>query len=80
MEIILYSLPVCPKCDEVKVIFKENKIEYKEKNLEDEDVFSELLLDCVTLTEAPIIRIDGMYSYCSEEVVQGVVDGFHSST
>jgi glutaredoxin len=61
MEITIFTLPVCPNCEELKQELKTRNIIFKERNLEDSNVYTDLLLDCVTLTEAPIIKIDEQY-------------------
>jgi glutaredoxin len=52
---------VCPNCEELKSILDKNGILYDTKDLEDDDVKIELLMDCVTLIDAPIIKIDDKY-------------------
>jgi glutaredoxin len=59
--ILVYSLPVCPNCDELKHLFELKNINYKSLDLEDPDVYAELLLDGVTLVEAPIVKINDQY-------------------
>jgi glutaredoxin len=59
--IIIYTLPICPNCEELKLKFQNNNIEFVTKNLEDDEVRIELLMDSVTLVEAPIVDINGIY-------------------
>lgn len=59
--IMLFTLPVCPNCDMVKNKLNEYKINYDVKDIENEDTKFMLLLDQVTLTEAPIMWINGHY-------------------
>ena len=61
MEITVFTLPVCPNCDNLKEKLTKNGIQFCTKDLEDDDVRMNLLLDSVTLVEAPIVCIDGKY-------------------
>ena len=60
-QITVYTLPVCPNCEVLKRTLFENNIPFKTKDLEDEDVALELLMNSVTLVEAPIVEIDNVY-------------------
>lgn len=59
--IIVYTLPVCPNCDELKDKLIKNNINFTVKDLEEDDNRIELLMDCVTLVEAPIVKIENDY-------------------
>jgi glutaredoxin len=59
--IIVYTLPICPNCDVFKSTLTNNDVKYITKDLEDDETRMELLMDCVTLVEAPIIKIDNQY-------------------
>lgn len=59
--ITIYTLPVCPNCEDLKEKLDSHGIEYITMDLEDEDVRMNLLLDSVTLVEAPIVKIDDRY-------------------
>jgi len=59
--IIIYTLPICPNCDDLKNLLKSKDIKYITRDLEDDDVRMELLMKSVTLVEAPIVDIDGEY-------------------
>jgi len=61
MEIVVYTLPICPNCDKFKQSLNDHAIPYTTRDLEDDDVRMELLMESVTLVEAPIICIDGTY-------------------
>ena len=60
-EIIVYMLPVCPNCEEIKGKMRNAGIEFQTRDLEEWDNYSDLLLAQVTFTEAPIIRIGNEY-------------------
>lgn len=61
MDVTVFTLPICPNCIVLKDDLKKNNINYSEKNMEDENVYADLLLDSVTMTEAPIVKIDSIY-------------------
>jgi glutaredoxin len=61
MDITIYTLPVCPNCDELKNTLTANNVKYKSENLEEPEVYAKLLLSQVTFTEAPITCIDGRF-------------------
>ena len=58
---MVYTLPICPNCERLKELLMANSIPFKTKDLEDEDVRLDLLVNSVTLVEAPIVEIDGEY-------------------
>lgn len=59
--IVVYTLPICPNCDAFKSELDKRNIEYDTRDLEDDDVKMELLMNCVTLIDAPIIEINGIF-------------------
>ena len=59
--IIIYTLPICPNCDNLKEKLVAANIPYISKDLENDDVRMELLMNSVTLVEAPIVEINGKY-------------------
>lgn len=61
MNVVVYTLPVCPNCEDLKDVLNKHNIEYDILDLENEDVRMNLLLDSVTLVEAPIVKIDDKY-------------------
>lgn len=61
MDITIYTLPVCPNCEELKNLLKSKNIKYITRDLEDDNVRMELLMNSVTLVEAPIVEINGLY-------------------
>lgn len=68
MTIVVYTLPICPNCEHLKELLKKNDIEFEVKDLEDEDVRLELLINSVTLIEAPIVEINGSYFNMSDAI------------
>lgn len=60
-EVIVYTLPVCPNCEQLKCLLNENNISYTSRDIEDPDVYADLLLSGCSLVEAPILSIDGSF-------------------
>ena len=60
-DIIVYTLPICPNCEDIKGKMRNAGIEFATRDLEEWDNYSDLLLAQVTFTEAPIVRIGNEY-------------------
>lgn len=82
MEIIVYTLPVCPRCDMMKAALCGLGLEFSVRDIENEDNYAELLIGGCTYVEAPIVMIDGTF-YDMEGALQklgvqggcGCIDG-----
>jgi len=61
MDITVYTLPNCPNCDELKGLLRDAGIEFTHRDIEDEDNYTELLIDGCPYVEAPIVRINGQF-------------------
>ena len=61
MNVTVYTLPVCPNCEQLKEKLVSNNIQFTTQNLEDPEVYAKLLLSQVTFTEAPIVCVDGKF-------------------
>lgn len=61
MMVEVYTLPVCPNCEVLKEKLTAHNISFATYDLEDDDVRMNLLLDSVTLVEAPIVKINHRY-------------------
>jgi glutaredoxin len=59
--ITVYTLPICSNCDAFKLLLKQNNIDYTVRDLEDDDIRMELLMNSVTLIKVPIVEINGNY-------------------
>lgn len=66
--IYVYTLPICPNCEQFKEMLTKNNIEFKCLDLEDEDVYIDLLIKSVTLTEAPIIRLNDKFMSMNDAI------------
>jgi len=59
--ISVFTLPVCPNCDDLKNKLTKKGLQFETYDLEDDDVRIDLMMKSVTLVEAPIVEIDGRY-------------------
>lgn len=64
--ISVYTLPVCPNCDDLKNKLKSKGLVFDEYDLEDSDVRLSLLMESVTLVDAPIVKINDVYFNSSD--------------
>lgn len=60
MAIIVYSTKQCPKCKILKSNLDKVNIEYKELNIEDTDVATDLTMRNIAVLSAPMLEINGM--------------------
>ena len=58
MKVELYTTDVCPWCHKAKEFFDENKIKYKEKNVEKHPELAAELLEKSGQMGVPVITID----------------------
>jgi len=65
--IVVYSTKTCPKCKALKRHLKKMKIEFIEKNLEDTEVMSNLVMKNIFIQSAPAIQIGNqIYTYIGD--------------
>ena len=43
-DIVIYTLPICPNCEDIKVKMRNKGIEFETRDLEEWDNYSDLLL------------------------------------
>jgi glutaredoxin len=56
--IVVFSTKKCPNCIVLKNWLKEHKLRFKEKNMEEPDVMSELIMKEVYSLSTPVLQID----------------------
>ncbi len=61
--IVLYTLPVCPRCEDLKQSITDLGLPYEIRNMEDSEVMAGLWCDNVVVQEAPVLQINGEYYY-----------------
>lgn len=59
--IIIYTTKNCPDCKALKAFLDANNIEYEEKNLENENVMADLVMENIASQSAPIIKIGNSF-------------------
>ena len=67
MNVIVYSLPVCPWCIKVKEFLKKNKIEFEEKDISNNKKYTEEMIKKSGQRSVPVIEINGKIIVGSNE-------------
>jgi hypothetical protein len=63
--IIVYSLPCCPRCEEIKGKLDACGYEYKEEDMSSAESLTELRSNGCFAMEAPVVRVEDIfYEYC----------------
>lgn len=60
-EIVVFSLPVCPKCELVKAALQEAGIVFGEMSMDTAEGITELRVNNCFAMEAPVVCYDGQY-------------------
>ena len=60
-QIIIYTTPTCPQCEELKTYMGKTGISYEEKDLTDFNNIAKLRQKGIFLSSAPILQIDNLY-------------------
>jgi len=64
--IIVYSLPCCPHCEEIKAKLVACGYEYREEDMSSAESLTELRSNGCFAMEAPVVRVDDtFYEYCN---------------
>lgn len=56
--VLIYSTPVCPYCAMAKLFFKENNIQYTDKNVAGDPVATAEMIEKSGQLGVPVIQID----------------------
>ena len=59
-DIVVYTACGCTKCDMLKKWLKNKNTDFKEKNLENSDVMTDLVMRNFVIMSAPAIEIEGV--------------------
>ncbi|MBS3052104.1 MAG: glutathione S-transferase N-terminal domain-containing protein [Candidatus Aenigmarchaeota archaeon] len=59
MEVIIYSAPWCVWCNKTKEFLKQNKIEYRDINIEEDRKAAEEMIRKSGQMSIPVIEVDG---------------------
>ena len=57
--IVVYTTSGCPRCDMLKKWLKNKNTNFEEKNLEDSDVMTDLVMRNFVVLSAPALEING---------------------
>jgi glutaredoxin len=58
--VVVYTTSGCPRCDMLKKWLKNKKTNFEEKNLDDSDVMTDLVMRNFVVMSAPALEIDGI--------------------
>jgi len=69
-DITLYTSIGCSQCLALKRWLEERSLSFKERDLSDTDVMSDLVMSDIFIMSAPALEIDGKF-YSSDEIFNG---------
>ena len=58
--VVVYTTSGCPRCEMLKKWLKNKNTTFVEKNLEDSDVMTDLVMRNFVVMSAPALEVDGM--------------------
>lgn len=70
----VYTLPCCPRCEEIKELLTSLNLPYEEADMEDSEVMSELWCDNIIVQEAPVLQINDNYYHGKTLFPKGELD------
>ena len=56
-KLIVYTSRTCPRCAALKKWLRKNKVSFKEKNIDDTDVMTELVMRNLVVLSAPALEL-----------------------
>jgi glutaredoxin len=69
-EIVVYTSSGCPKCAILKRWLKDRNADFEEKNLEDVDVMTGLVMRNIVVLSAPALEVEGTV-YTEDRIFEG---------
>lgn len=63
----LYTTNNCPYCDAVKIILKENKVDFKEYNVAEDAVKREEMIALTGMRKVPVLRNGDRFTVGADE-------------
>lgn len=69
-KVIIYTTEVCPKCKVLKGFFQSKDISYEEMNMGTPDALTELAVNNIFTTVAPVLQIDETF-LTHKEIFEG---------
>lgn len=72
-DVIIYTLEFCPNCDALKQFLRERTVQYKERDLSTPESLTELRINGVFVSEAPVLQKGERFLTSTEMFVAGAV-------
>lgn len=69
-ETVVYTSSSCPKCAMLKKWLKNKNADFEEKNLEDVEVMTDLVMRNVVVLSAPALEVEGAV-YTEDQIFDG---------
>ena len=79
-QLILYTLEYCPNCDILKGFLKKGGYTFVECDLSTAESLTELRMNGVFVTEAPVLQKDADFYTSADIFPAGKLDGEHLAT
>ncbi len=70
MKYVVYSTETCPRCEQLKNVLKEWKIEFQETDMATPEALTELRINGVFTLTAPVLQVDDEF-YTLEDLFDG---------
>jgi glutaredoxin len=67
--VVVYTSSGCPRCEMLKRWLKNKNANFEEKNLEDSDVMTDLVMRNFVVMSAPALEVDGVV-YTDSEIFE----------
>jgi len=67
---VVYSTETCPRCEQLKNVLKEWKIEFQETDMATPEALTELRINGVFTLTAPVLQVDDEF-YTLEDLFDG---------
>lgn len=72
-DLIVYTLEFCPNCDTLKQYLKEKAVPFQERDLSTAESLTELRINGVFVSEAPVLQRDTRFLTSVEMFSQGAI-------
>lgn len=76
-QIIIYTLEHCPNCELLKGFLKKNGHQYSERDLSSAEALTELRINGIFVTEAPVLQAGGDFYPSADLFPSGKADEKH---
>ncbi len=76
-QLIVYTLEHCPNCDQLKGFLKKNAHKYSERDLSSAESLTELRINGVFVSEAPVLQKGEVFFTSADLFPKGKLDENH---